>query len=94
MTHAGISVVQAIQLDMFKKRTILPLAFFQKYKTGELNLAVMGYPNRIKAIVVDTSNDLIKQPLTLIFATLFLAYKSYVSKSFFIGIIGLLSFRL
>ena len=91
MTYAGVHVIQSIQTEMFKKVQSLQLGFFQKYKTGEINLAVMGYPNRIKAIVVDTSNDLIKQPLTLISATSFLIYKSYVSKSFFIGIIGLLS---
>lgn len=91
MAHAGIHVVQSIQTHMFEKVQSLQLAFFNKYKTGEINLAVMGYPNRIKAIVVDTSNDLIKQPLTLISATSFLLYKSYITKSFFIGLIGLLS---
>lgn len=91
MTYAGVFVVQAIQTDMFKKVQALPLAFFQRYKTGELNAAVMGYPTQIKAVIVDTSNDLVKQPLTLLSAVGFLIYKSFTSQSFFIAIIGVIS---
>jgi subfamily B ATP-binding cassette protein MsbA len=91
MTYTGISVVQAIQIDMFKKVQALPLAFFHNYKTGELNAGVMGYPNQIKSVVVDTSNDLVKQPLTLMSAVGFLVYKSFTSESFFVAIIGIIS---
>ena len=91
MSYAGISVVQAIQIDMFKKVQALPLAFFHKYKTGQLNAGVMGYPNQIKSVVVDTSNDLVKQPLTLMSAVGFLVYKSFTSESFFIAVIGVIS---
>lgn len=91
MAYSGISVVQAIQIEMFKKVQALPLAFFHNHKTGELNAGVMGYPNQIKSVVVDTSNDLIKQPLTLLSAVGFLVYKSFTSDSFFISIIGVIS---
>ena len=88
MTYSGIHVVQSIQIDMFKKVQALPLAFLQKYKTGEMNAAVMGYPGRIKDIVVNTSNELIKEPLTLISAVGFLIYKSFTSDSFFMAVVG------
>ena len=91
MAYSGISVVQAIQIDMFKKVQALPLAFFHNYKTGELNAGVMGYPSQIKSVVVDTSNDLVKQPLTLMSAVGFLVYKSFTSESFFVAIIGVIS---
>jgi subfamily B ATP-binding cassette protein MsbA len=91
ITYTGIYVVQAIQLDMFKKVQSLPLSFFNGYKTGEINAAVMGYPNQIKEIIVDTCNDLIKEPLTLISAVGFLIYKSFTSQSFFMAIIGFAS---
>jgi len=91
MTYTGISVVQAIQVDMFKKVQALPLAFFHRYKTGELTAGVMGYPSQIKAVIVDTSNDLVKQPLTLLSAVGFLIYKSFTSHSFFVAIIGVVS---
>ena len=91
MTYSGIYVVQAIQIAVFKKVQSMPLAFFQKNKTGELMASIMGYPAQIKGVVVDMSNDLVKQPLTLLSACSFLIYKSFVSESFFVSIIGLLS---
>lgn len=94
MTYTGVHVVQAIQIDVFKKIQSMPLAFFQRYKTGELIAGIMGYPTQIKKIVVDTSNDLVKQPLTLISAVGFLVYKSFTSESFFTAVIGVLSIPL
>lgn len=91
MAYTGFSVIQSIQIDMYKKVQSLPLSFFNKYKTGEINAAVMGYPNQIKLAVVDTSNDLVIQPLTLISAISFLIYKSLNNQSFFMVIIGLAS---
>ena len=91
MAYAGISVIQSIQINVYKKVQALPLSFFNKYKTGELHAAVMGYPNQIKSVVVDTSNDLIIQPLTLISAITFLIYKSFDNQSFFMAVIGIAS---
>ena len=91
MAYTGFSVIQAIQIDMYKKVQSLPLSFFNKYKTGEINAAVMGYPNQIKEIVVDTSNHLVIQPLTLISAISFLIYKSFQNNSFLIAVIALAS---
>jgi subfamily B ATP-binding cassette protein MsbA len=51
----------------------------------------MGYPNQIKGAVVDTSNDLVIQPLTLISAIAFLIYKSFDNQSFFMAVIGIAS---
>ena len=91
MTYSGIYVVQAIQIAVFEKVQAMPMAFFQKYKTGELIASVKGYPTQIKSVIVDMSNDLVKEPLTLLSACSFLIYKSFVSESFFVSIIGLLS---
>lgn len=92
MNYTGIFVVQSIQIDMFKKVQALPLAFFKEYKTGEINAAVMGYPERIKEVVVNTSNSLIREPLTLIAALGFLTYKSFTNESFFMAIVAIISF--
>ena len=91
ITYSGTYVVQAIQIAVFEKVQSMPLAFFQKYKTGELQACIGGYPAQIKSVVVDMSNDLVKQPLTLLSAVGFLVYKSFVSESFFVAVIGLIS---
>jgi len=94
ITYAGIYVVQAIQIDVFEKIQAMPLAFFQRYKTGELIVGIMGYPAQIKQVIVNNSNDLVKQPLTLLSAVGFLVYKSFTSESFFTAVIGVLSIPL
>ena len=91
MAYSGFSVIQSIQIDMYKKVQSLPLSFFNQYKTGEINAAVMGYPNQIKEAIVDTSNHLVIQPLTLISAISFLIFKSFQNNSFFIAVIGVAS---
>ncbi|MFU8847461.1 MAG: ABC transporter ATP-binding protein [Opitutales bacterium] len=94
ITYSGIHVLQSLQVDIYKKVQSMPLAFFQKNKTGELQACISSYPNQIKAVVVDMSNDLVKQPLTLFFAIGFLIYKSFSNESFFVAIIGLVSIPL
>ncbi len=91
MSYAGISVVQAMQKKLFRKVQLMPVAFFQKLKTGELITSLNSYPEQIKTLVVDMSNNLVVQPLTLISAACFLVYKSIVSQSFLICAIGLVS---
>ena len=91
MTFTGVHVVQSLQIDVFKKIQAMPMAFFHRHKTGELISSIMGYPTQIKAVVVDMSNDLIKQPLTLLSAIGFLVYKSFASQSFMVAAVGLLS---
>ena len=91
MAYTGFSVIQSLQIDMYKKVQSLPLSFFNRYKTGEINAAVMGYPNQIKEAIVDTSNHLVIQPLTLISAISFLIFKSFQNNSFFIAVIGVAS---
>lgn len=91
MTYTGVHVVQAIQIAVFRKLQSLPMSFFQRYRTGELMAALKGYPTQIKHVVVDTSNDLVKEPLTLISALGFLVYKAFTSESFLVASIGLVT---
>lgn len=94
MSSTGIRVVQALQIDMFGKIQSMPLAFFGNYNTGRLISSIKGYPSKIKSVVVDMSNDIIRQPLTLIAATSYVIYKSFLSDSVFIAVIAMVSFAL
>ena len=91
MNYAGISVVQDLQKETFSKIQELPFSFFKKNQTGEIIASVLNYPNEIRRVVVDMSNDIIKQPLTLLSAIGFLIYKSFTSESFSVAFIGVLS---
>ncbi|MAH39818.1 MAG: hypothetical protein CML08_00220 [Puniceicoccaceae bacterium] len=91
MNYAGISVVQDLQKETFSKVQELPYAFFKENQTGEIIASILHYPNEIRRVVVDMSNDIIKQPLTLLSAVGFLIYKSFTSESFSVAFIGVLS---
>lgn len=91
MNYAGISVVQDLQKETFSKVQELPYAFFKENQTGEIIASILHYPNEIRRVVVDMSNDIIKQPLTLLSAVGFLIYKSFTSDSFSVAFIGVLT---
>ena len=88
MAHCGINVVQAIQKEVFCKIQILPLAFFSQSSVGALVARVVNNPNAIKHVVVDSSNDLVKQPFTLIAALFYLVTLAVQSQGALIALIG------
>lgn len=68
LTFCGLRVSEGIRMMTFSQMQALPLAFFQKYKSGDLLARVMGDTEAIKKVVVNYTNDLVKQPATLFFA--------------------------
>ena len=72
MSYCGMHVVQAIQKSVFRKIQFLPLNYFNEYPLGVTVATVVDMPNTIKSVVVDTSNNLIKQPFTLLGAIFYL----------------------
>lgn len=91
ITASGLHVLREIQQSVFVKLQRLPLGFFSGRKTGDLISRVITDSNLLQGVVTTISNDLIKQPLTLLFALSFLAVKSWESREAFFLLICLLS---
>lgn len=91
MTHVGLHVVQALQFEVFERVQKQQLGFFSRFKSGDLMIRIMSFPDQIRKIVVEMSNDLIKQPLTLLSAVSFLVWKSLTNTSFLMAIVGAIS---
>lgn len=91
ITAAGLHVLREIQQSVFVKLQRLPLGFFSGRKTGDLISRVITDSNMLQGVVTTISNDLIKQPLTLVFALVFLGVESWHSKESFFLLICLLS---
>jgi subfamily B ATP-binding cassette protein MsbA len=91
VTSAGLHVLREIQQSVFDKLQRLPLSFFSGRKTGELISRVISDSNMLQGVVTTISNDLIKQPFTLIAALSYLAVKSWENKESFFLLICLLS---
>ncbi len=91
ITAAGLHVLREIQQSVFVKLQRLPLGFFSGRKTGDLISRVITDSNMLQGVVTTISNDLIKQPLTLLAALCYLGWESWQSKESFFLLICLLS---
>jgi subfamily B ATP-binding cassette protein MsbA len=94
ITAAGLHVLREIQQSVFVKLQRLPLGFFSGRKTGDLISRVISDSNMLQGVVTTISNDLIKQPFTLLAALAFLVKDSWENKESFFLIICLLSIPL
>jgi subfamily B ATP-binding cassette protein MsbA len=89
--YAGLKVVESIRTDMFIKLQKLPLAFFRKNLSGDLLARLMNDTTILRQVIAQASNDLIKQPATLIFALGYVGYMAWQDRSAFIAMIALLT---
>ena len=89
--YSGLRVLEAIRTDLFVKLQSLPLSFFRKNRAGDLLARLMTDTEILRQVVAQASNDLIKQPGTLLFAIGTLVYLSIEDRSFFIALIALVS---
>lgn len=87
---AGFVVLEALRTDVFQRLQQLPLAFFQRHKSGDLSSRLMTDTEQLKNVIVLVSADIIKQPFTLIGALGYLIYKAITNRSAFFVLIGLL----
>lgn len=64
--YCGGKVLEALRVRVFSKLQELPLAFYQKNKSGDLLARVVNDTGQLQAVVTNVANDLIKQPLTFL----------------------------
>lgn len=76
---AGLRVIEAVRRDVFGRLQQLHLGFFGRYSVGDLMARLITDANSVRLVLVDVSNDLIVQPLTLVFA---LGYVTWVCFSY------------
>jgi ATP-binding cassette, subfamily B, bacterial MsbA len=74
MNRAGFIFLDALRRDVFNRLLELPLAFYQRHKSGDLASRLINDADQLKLLVINVSNDIIKQPLTLAAAVGFLLY--------------------
>lgn len=89
--HAGIRILEQIRLDYFKKLQSLPLGFFQRLSSGELIARGLGDTNQLQTTLTIVSNDLIKQPTTLISTLAAVVLIAYSEQGLFLVLVCLLT---
>ncbi len=71
---AGLRVVESVRQGVFAKLQQLHLGFFGRISTGDLLSRLITDANAVRLVLVDVSNDLVVQPLTLIFSIGWVVY--------------------
>jgi subfamily B ATP-binding cassette protein MsbA len=65
---AGLRVIEAVRRDVFAKLQQLHLGFFGRLTVGDLLARLIADANSVRLVLVDVSNDVIVQPLSMLFA--------------------------
>ncbi len=75
--YCGVRILEALRLDFFRKLQVLPLSFFQRQNSGDLMSRALSDANQLQHTLTALSNEIFKQPATLIGSIGFLVYKAY-----------------
>lgn len=81
INHAGFLLLEAMRTDVFRRLQELPLAFYQRHKSGDLAARLMTDTEQLKNVVVMFSADIFKQPFVLIGALISLLYFALTNRS-------------
>ena len=71
---AGLRVIEAVRRDVFAKLQQLHLGFFGRLSIGDLLSRLSADANSVRLVLVDVSNDLIVQPLSMVFALAYVVF--------------------
>lgn len=63
---AGLRVIESVRTEVFNRIQRLPLGFFARMPTGDLMQRLTGDVQSVRLVLVDVTNDILIQPLTLV----------------------------
>jgi subfamily B ATP-binding cassette protein MsbA len=78
---AGLRVIEAVRRDVFAKLQKLHLGFFGRLSIGDLLSRLIADANSVRLVLVDVSNDLIVQPLSMLFALAYVVFICFSHES-------------
>jgi ATP-binding cassette, subfamily B, bacterial MsbA len=78
--YVGVRVLESLRLAYFSKLQQLPLSFFKRNSTGDLIARGLGDTNQLQNTLVVISNEIIKQPATLVGAIGYLIYLAFTEQ--------------
>jgi subfamily B ATP-binding cassette protein MsbA len=91
INQAGFIVLESLRLEAYSRLLALPLAFYQRNKAGDLSARLMGDTDKVKAVIVNVSSDIVTQPLTLVSSLAYLIYLSYNNHSALFAMVAMIS---
>ncbi|WP_269540873.1 ABC transporter ATP-binding protein [Cerasicoccus fimbriatus] len=76
LAYCGQTVLEKIRINLFAKLQRLPLSFYHKNPPGELVSRAMSDSNVVQQSIITITQEVIRQPATLVFAIGMLAFLS------------------
>lgn len=80
LSICGQDMLEQLRQRLFDKIQALPLAYFQKTTPGELISRAMQDSQLLRDVLIQVSQDILKQPMTLLFAVGYLFYLTVTVK--------------
>jgi subfamily B ATP-binding cassette protein MsbA len=71
---AGLKVVESVRRAVFVKIQEMHLGFFGKIPTGDLLQRIINDANAVRLVLIDISNDLFVQPLTVLLSVIYVIF--------------------
>lgn len=78
--YAGGRVLEALRTEYFDKLQRVPLSFFGRRSTGDLITRGLNDTNQLQITLLAISNEIVKQPATLLGAASYLAYLAFTER--------------
>jgi subfamily B ATP-binding cassette protein MsbA len=91
LNKMGFIALENLRVAVFKRLQELPLAYYQQHKSGDLMARLMNDTEQLRQVVVKTSGEIIKQPLTLLSAIGYLIYLSITEQGVFFTLVVMLT---
>ncbi len=90
-SYCGYRFIEQVREETFAKLQSLPIGFFQKFQAGDLVARLSGDAEILRVSTAKVSQDLIKQPATLIGALAFLISEAVTTKGASVILLAILS---
>lgn len=91
LNQAGFIVLENLRVQVYDRMLHLPLAFFQRHQAGDLNTRLITDTDKLKIVVVHIAGEIVKQPLTLLFALGYLIHLCVTERSALFALIAMLT---
>lgn len=89
INRAGYVFLEGLRRAAFERLQMLPLAFYQRHKTGDLASRLVNDAEQLRSLILLLSNDAVKQPLVLVAALGYLVWISTVERSALFTLVAL-----
>jgi subfamily B ATP-binding cassette protein MsbA len=91
ITRGGYIILESLRMEVFDRLQKLPLAFYQKHKSGDLQARLMSDTQGLNNCITQVSTEIVKQPLTLVFSIGTLLYLAITERSALFALVALIS---